>query len=230
MRGGALNASTVLARRGRDVAVFDTGMGHHTASLVAALAVEGLRPEDVTLVFNTHGHIDHSHNNAIFTRSRVFCSRRDRDWTLGMHAALSRTGTPAGADVVDFYPELASGAYDPKTVRKVLSIEKLLWDESRWGPAARCAWLEDLEPPPGIRVLPTPGHTPFHLSFAIDAGSSQVLVCGDALLVRNEDDTALPPMPQWSLERYRQSKAEIRRFNGIIVPGHDEPFVNDARD
>jgi hypothetical protein len=44
MRGGATRATSVLARRGREVAIFDTGMGHHGRSITAALAAEGLRP------------------------------------------------------------------------------------------------------------------------------------------------------------------------------------------
>ena len=39
MRGGATRASSVLARRGREIAVFDTGMGHHADALTAALVL-----------------------------------------------------------------------------------------------------------------------------------------------------------------------------------------------
>ena len=35
--------------------------------LISALASEGLRPEDITHVVNTHGHPDHMGNNNLFT-------------------------------------------------------------------------------------------------------------------------------------------------------------------
>jgi glyoxylase-like metal-dependent hydrolase (beta-lactamase superfamily II) len=226
MRGGATRASSVLARRGRDVAIFDTGMGHHERSFVAALAAEGLTPADVTLVFNTHAHIDHSHNNVLFPRARVFCSRRDRAWTRDVHAVLSAVADPGPEHVAPFYPEIAKGDYSPKLIRKVLGIEKLLWDHARWGPDAQACWLEDAPLPSGIQLLETPGHSPFHVSFVIDTGARPVLICGDALLLRGEEDYAAPMMPPWSLDVYRASQARIQAFDGIIVPGHDEAYEN----
>jgi glyoxylase-like metal-dependent hydrolase (beta-lactamase superfamily II) len=226
MRGGATRATSVLARRGREVAIFDTGMGHHERSFLVALASEGLTPDEVTLVFNTHGHIDHSHNNVLFPRARVFCSRKDRAWTREVHAVLSAVDYPGAEDVARFYPEIAGGAYSPKLIRKVLGIEKLLWDEARWGSSAQAVWLEDAPLPSGVSLIETPGHSPFHVSFAIETGGRPVLICGDALLLRGEEHYAAPMMPPWSLDVYRASQARIQAFDGIIIPGHDEPYDN----
>lgn len=224
VRGGALRASSVLARRGSEIAVFDTGLAHHRASLVAALAAQGLEPDDVTLVFNTHSHVDHSHNNALFRRARIFCSRRDREWTRALHETLARIERPTAEDVIAFYPEMASTAYDPKIVRKVLGIEKLLWDEKCWGHPSQFVWLEDETPPHGISVIETPGHAPHHVSYIIKTSSRPFLVTGDALLVRNEAHSALQLVPPYNLAAYQRSQALINSFGGHIVPGHDEPF------
>jgi N-acyl homoserine lactone hydrolase len=226
MRGGATRASTVLARRGRDVAVFDTGMGHHDRALAAALAAEGVTADDVTLVFNTHAHVDHSHNNILFPRARIYCSARDREWTRKMHDVLDRLDRPQPDDVAPFYPELAAGAFNPKLIRKVLGIEKLLWDPSRWGSPAQTVWLEDAELPEGISIMPTPGHSPDHVSFVIETGARPMLICGDALLLRGEEHYEAPMMPPWSSPIYRESQARITAFDGVIVPGHDEPYDN----
>jgi glyoxylase-like metal-dependent hydrolase (beta-lactamase superfamily II) len=226
MRGGATRASSILARRGADVAIFDTGMAHHAASFRAALLADGLSPEDVTLVFNTHAHVDHSHNNALFPRARLFCSARDREWTRAFHAALSAVDHPGPADVAPFYPEIATSGGTPKFIRKVVGIEKMLWDESRWGSLAQVAWLEQTTLPPGITLLDTPGHSPDHVSFVIETGDRPVLVCGDALLLRDEAVYEAPMMPPWSTALYRRSQDRIFAFDGLIVPGHDEPFDN----
>jgi N-acyl homoserine lactone hydrolase len=224
-RGGATRATTVLARRGRDVAVLDTGMGHHGRSILAALAAEGVAPEDVTLVFNTHAHVDHSHNNILFTRARIFCSARDREWTRQVHDVLSAHDRPSADEIEPFYPELAGGSFNPKVIRKVLGIEKLLWDEARWGPPAQAVWFEDdPELPSGISVMPTPGHSPHHVSFVIQTEARPVLVCGDALLLRGEEDYAAPMMPPWNTQIYLESQARIHAFDGLIMPGHDEPY------
>jgi N-acyl homoserine lactone hydrolase len=226
MRGGATRASSMLAKRGPEAAIFDTGMAHHVGSFRSALAAEGLSPEDVTLVFNTHAHVDHSHNNALFPRARIFCSARDRDWTRAFHAALSAVDHPGPEDVAAFYPEIAAGGSTPKVVRKVTGIEKLLWDESRWGPPEQAAWLEEATLPSGITLMETPGHSPHHVSFIIETAHRPVLVCGDALLLRDEAAYAAPMMPPWSTALYRESQARILAFAGLIVPGHDEPFEN----
>jgi len=225
MRGGATRATIALARRGRDIAVFDTGMGHHDRSIVAALAAVGVAPEDVTLVFNTHAHVDHSHNNILFTRARIFCSIRDREWTREVHDVLARHDQPEADEIAPFYPELAGGSFNPKLIRKVLGIEKMLWDESRWGPAHQAVWLEDgPELPSGISIMPTPGHSPHHVSFVIQTPDRPVLVCGDALLLKGEEDYEAPMMPPWNSKIYQESQARIHAFDGVIMPGHDEPY------
>ena len=226
MRGGATRASSLLARRGREVAIFDTGMGHHERAFAAALAAEGLAPQDVTLVFNTHAHVDHSHNNILFPRARIYCSARDRDWTRQMHDVLDRLDRPGPDDIAPFYPELAGGSFNPKLIRKVLGIEKLLWDPSRWGSPGQTVWLENATLPEGIRVVPTPGHSPHHVSFAIDTDARPVLICGDALLLRGEESYEAPMMPPWNTSMYRESQAHINAFDGVVVPGHDEPYDN----
>ena len=226
MRGGATRASTVLARRGDEVAIFDTGLAQHAGGLSSALAREHLTPDEVTLVFNTHAHVDHSHNNALFPRARIFFSARDREWTRRFHEVLAEAEDPGPAAIAAFYPDLAGSGASSKIVRKIAGIEKLLWDPNRWGRPDQAAHLESTPLPSGITALDTPGHAPFHVSFAIATARRAVLVCGDALLIRDEDVYGAPMMPPWSAEAYRGSQAAIRAFDGLIIPGHDEPFEN----
>ena len=230
IRGGATRATSVLARRGREIAVIDTGMGHHARSLTAALAAQGVRPDDVTLVLNTHAHVDHSHNNILFDRARILCSARDREWTREVHEVLDRHDQPEADEIAPFYPELAGGNFNPKLIRKVLGIEKMLWDVPRWGPLDRTEWLENVELPAGITIMPTPGHAPHHVSFAIETAGRPVLICGDALLLRGEENYDAPMMPPWNTPVYRESQARIHAFDGLIIPGHDEPFENTPRE
>ncbi|WP_352431506.1 MBL fold metallo-hydrolase [Pyrinomonas sp.] len=225
--GDPVRASVVLARRRpREVALFDTGLALHEVSLRAALAARGLAPEDVSMVFNTHAHVDHSHNNSLFARARIYCSARDRQWTRALHAALSATNEADAPELLRFYPDLASGAYDPKIVRKMFEIERLLWDDARLGDDRQCAWLEEASLPTGIHAIATPGHVPFHTSFIIDADPFPVLVAGDALLMRDEADAVLQLMPPHDPVAYHRSQLWVLSFHGLIVPGHDAPFMN----
>jgi len=222
-RGGATRATSVLARRGRDIAVLDTGMGHHEGLIVSALRYHGVAPDEVTLVFNTHAHVDHSHNNVLFPNASIYCSTGDRQWTLPVRDALARVETPGPEHITAFYPEMAAAAGE-KIVRKILGIEKMLWDPSRLGDRARVVPLETGELPTGITVIPTPGHSPFHLSFSIDTNDLPVVVCGDALLLRGEETYDAVMVPPWNSIEYNASRARLLERAALIVPGHDEPF------
>ena len=68
--GGWVAASaSVLLREGEQVVVTDPG--GNADALLAALALHQVRPEDVTTVFLTHGHIDHIVNLSLFPRALV---------------------------------------------------------------------------------------------------------------------------------------------------------------
>ncbi|MEO8074290.1 MAG: MBL fold metallo-hydrolase [Acidobacteriota bacterium] len=224
--GEPLRASSLLASNGVDIAVFDTGLPQHTNSFIAALKKFGVAPDDVTHVFNTHAHVDHSHNNSLFSNARIFCSRRDREWTRRFHETIAALENPSEQDVVAFYPETANYGFNTKILRKVLAIEKLVWDAVRWGGDAQTYWLEENSLPDGISVLPTPGHAPHHVSYIIQTGKRPVLLCGDALLVRDEEHANLSLVPPHNLAAYKNSQILVKAFDGIIIPGHDAPFDN----
>ena len=225
--GGALRSSSLLASNGVDIAVFDTGFPQHTNSFIAELAKFDVAPDDVTLVFNTHAHVDHSHNNSLFSNARICCSKRDREWTRSFHEAIADLENPSERDILAFYPEMANQKFDTKILRKVLALEKMLWDAARWGRDEQTCWLEENGSlPEGIAVLPTPGHAPHHVSYIIQTEHRPLLMCGDALLVRDEEHANLSLIPPHNLAKYRQSQTLIKSFDGIIVPGHDAPFDN----
>lgn len=229
MRGGALRATVVLARRAHHVAVIDTGFSHHTGSLVAALKEFGVAPDDVNIVLNTHAHVDHSHNNSIFRCAQVYASLAEREWTRGFYYALMRCAAPEPEDVLESYPEMLAAienaACSRKIVRKVLGIEKLTWDESRWDNGKKVIPIETAQPPDGITILPTPGHSPHHVSIIINTETRPALVAGDALLVRDEHARSeLQIIPPYNSAQYRRSQQLIATFKGVVIPGHDEPF------
>jgi len=191
---------------------------------VRELGRRGIAPRDVTVVFNTHAHVDHSHNNVLFPAAKIVCSARDRAWTRAVHDVLAREDTPGAEHIMRFYPEVAGGGYNAKLVRKILAVEKMLWDPTRLGDDAQAVWLEDTPTLPGVRVVETPGHSPHHVSYVIETGRAPVLVCGDALLLKGEEDYGAPMMPQWSTAAYAESRARLCQFRGVVVPGHDEPY------
>ncbi len=224
--GEPFRASSLLASNGVDIAILDTGLPQHSNSLIAALNNFGVKPEDITLVFNTHSHVDHSHNNSLFENAKIYCSKLDREWTFGFHETLASADDPLADEVRAFYPEMATSKFDIKIVSKVFAIEKMVWCKERWGREDQFCWIEEAVLPAGIKVLPTPGHSPHHLSYIIETDERPVLLCGDALLTRDEENSNLSLIPPFNLENYKNSQKLIGAFDGIIVPGHDLPFDN----
>ncbi|MBU1018791.1 MBL fold metallo-hydrolase [Patescibacteria group bacterium] len=62
-----LSSGPVLIKNVRDeIILVDPGAFSHADKLVAALSDEGLNPEDIDFVLNTHHHLDHTSNNYLF--------------------------------------------------------------------------------------------------------------------------------------------------------------------
>lgn len=148
-----------LLQVGRELVVIDTGYGEDThggltGHLLEDLARAGHRPEDVTLVVATHAHGDH-----IKGHTRLHAHGR-RPTFVRAHYLLSRAdwdwfGGPGHAP--EFDDHLA-------TLRRGGRL--LLFD------GETCL-------APGVRLWPTPGHTPGHTSVVVEAGGACVIFLGD---------------------------------------------------
>src|SRR5882757_8098256 len=84
MEGHMLGASSILLKNPSRAIVVDTGLANQRNALTTALKKQGLEPDDVDLVLNTHLHVDHSNNNCIFRRARIIASRHNYEWTLAL--------------------------------------------------------------------------------------------------------------------------------------------------
>jgi N-acyl homoserine lactone hydrolase len=70
----------------------DTGIGdmpeklsryypvHRDSNLRDSLSVEGIGPDDISIIINTHLHFDHAGNNRLFPRARIFVQKRELDF------------------------------------------------------------------------------------------------------------------------------------------------------
>ncbi len=154
----------LLIDTGEQLLLVDTGLGAASQGgmgiLLDSLREAGHTPDEIDRVIISHGHGDHINGltdesgNLIYPNARfVFWRSEWEHWTD--EAWLSER------------PEMAAQA-----ARKHLP------------PLKDHLQLVDSESDivPGVRALPTPGHTPGHLSLLISSGGEHLIYVGDAFL------------------------------------------------
>jgi glyoxylase-like metal-dependent hydrolase (beta-lactamase superfamily II) len=134
-------------------------MGGIDGRLLAELHAAGVRPEEVDTVFFTHLHPDHV------------------GWNLSQGGANPRPTFPRARYVVH---QTDWATFKQPEVQAATSFP--FWEETL-GPLETLGVLDLL---PGERALtseitaiPTPGHTPGHMSLAIVSGGQRALIMGD---------------------------------------------------
>jgi len=137
----------------------DAGMGtHRTGDFVAgqtlgALETLGIGPETIEMVIQTHMHFDHIGGTLSEERAAVFPNARHVHHTTEWEH-WSKAESPGG--------EAARWIMEPLLDEGLVDFID-----------------EDLIVGDGVEAVPTPGHTPGHVSVRVKSGSTEVLIGGD---------------------------------------------------
>ena len=169
----------LIRSQGRTILV-DTGIGPNPPALLGGrpgrlpeeLKANGISPEEIDTVFITHGHPDHVAWNLVdgtaarFPRAR-YVMHRD-EWE--------------GLEKLDaIFVQVANTTYIHQTatplrglgVLDLLDGEKALTDE--------------------VTAIPTPGHTPGHMSLIVSSGGERACITGDVIV-----HPAMITEPDWA--------------------------------
>lgn len=207
--------SWLLRRNGRTILV-DTCVGadkerphwpawhrRDGASWLVALAAEGLRPEDIDIVFCTHLHADHVGWNTrlidgrwvpTFPNARYIVSRQEYQYWEAAAATADRHG--AFADSVT--PVMEAGRMD---------LVDDGWDLAR-----------------GLTLLAAPGHTPGHTCLHVTGGPGAVF-CGDVVhspvqLAHPDWSSAFCSDPDLARRTRKALLDDLADSERFLVPGH----------
>jgi glyoxylase-like metal-dependent hydrolase (beta-lactamase superfamily II) len=179
------------------------GAGGRTA-LEDAIAAAGFRPEDVSLVINSHLHFDHAGGNTFAdARGAVRPSFPNARYVVQAgeyhYATHTNERTAASYFARNYVPLAEAGLYDfVDGEREVVA---------------------------GIRTIPTPGHTPFHQGILVDGGGERAFFIAD--LVPTASHLPLPWImgydvePLVTLETKRRILAQAAAEEWLVVFEHD---------
>lgn len=169
----AASFTPLVVETGANVVLIDTGLGTSPGfidgggQLIPSLEAVGIAPEDVDTVVFTHAHVDHvagavdAQGAPAFPNARYVMAKEEHDfWTSPERLA-------------QVFPDAATAEERSGPFLSILPAirDRLeLVDENG-----------EAEVVPGVRLLPTYGHTPGHCSLVLASEGEQLAVTGDAV-------------------------------------------------
>ena len=200
--------------------------GHRNASRSArnsqSPGTPGLRPSDIQIVINSHFHIDHVLNNALFPGSEIFGSQESYDWCRAVYSDLLDKQNWETL-ILKYYPETFEYERAKELMAKLRKLALRWWDPKRLGNPSQFRWIEKHALPADLEGLLTSGHVPGHVSIIVHGGERRTVIAGDALLSRRHDEEVLTMIPH-SRKQFQQDRGRILAMGARIVPGHDAEF------
>ncbi|MGE0601358.1 MAG: MBL fold metallo-hydrolase [Dehalococcoidia bacterium] len=220
-----LSLNCMVVRSGEDVLLVDTGLGNKLESavrersypgeyglLLEGLAAIGMRPEDITVVANTHLHADHCGWNTI----------KDEQGNLKPTFPNARYYIQKGEFEAASHPnERTRGTYFAENFEPLVKSGQLELVEG------------EVEMMAGARFWATPGHTQDHASIALTSQGQTALYTGDLVhhavqVERPAWIAAFDVLPLMSLESKKKLAERAINDNALLICVHN-PFPGVGR-
>jgi N-acyl homoserine lactone hydrolase len=183
---------------------------HPDEELGPQLEAIGIRPRDVREVVLTHLHTDHAGGLAHVTGSRVWVSRGELAYASGI------TGRGRG-----YLPHRWPRWWQPEFIR---------FEPRSIGGFSEAMLLTRRG---DVLIVPTPGHTPHHVSVLV-CGEPSFLLAGDtsyteSLLLAGKVD-GVSPEPRVTRRTFDRIVALAHERPLVYLPSHDPDSANRLRD
>lgn len=176
--GGKVTVVDTCVGDGKDLPS-DPAWDHQHFGLIEKMRAAGFDPDGVDMVLCTHLHLDHVGINTrledgawvpTFPNARYLFARTEYEYWKA--EAEAEPVDPATLDKP--FEKYRAGFAATQRLVHAQSVEPVM--------RAGLAELVDApcEPLPGIRLVPTAGHTPGHVSVEVSSGGEAALITGDA--------------------------------------------------
>jgi glyoxylase-like metal-dependent hydrolase (beta-lactamase superfamily II) len=167
------------------------------------LAGLGIEIPDVRRVVVTHMHTDHIGGVHHFEGREILVTPKELATASGLSGRIN-----------GFLPQHLPDWFAPREIELV---------DEPFGPFERSMPLTDAG---DVRVVPTPGHTPGHVSVVVDEGDRVLFLAGDtsyteALMLEGAVD-GVSPNPKAARDSMERIAELCRRRPTVYLPTHDE--------
>jgi glyoxylase-like metal-dependent hydrolase (beta-lactamase superfamily II) len=214
----AVGLNCLLVRSQDKLILVETGVGNKTTriprgsgvaqagTLVEDMARQGIRPEDVDIVINTHLHFDHCGGNTTY-----------RDGKLALTFPRARYFLQKGEwDEANHPNERTRASYLPENLEPLADSRQLELVEG------------EAEVIKGVRILPAPGHTAAHTIVEVASAGQTALYIGDLvqhplMLERLAWISSFDVLPMVSLETKKRILERAIAENDLLVCVHCPP-------
>lgn len=193
----------------RDIYGVENQGAEGRTALEDALAVLGHRPEDVKIVVDTHLHFDHAGGNTCIAPDDA--ERRVRPAFPNARYVIHRREF----EFASHANERTQGSYFERNWRPVVEAGQA---DFRDGPAGEIV--------PGIRVLVTPGHTPWHWSVLIERQGETLFYPADVIPTAHH--LPLPWIMGYDVEPLRTLETKRALYTRGIAEGWRVVFEHDV--
>lgn len=192
------HATTTLIRSGKHHILVDPGL---PAQALGARLFErtGLRPEQIDIVFLTNFRPAHRAGLKLFDRAKVLIHEVEQQATS------------------QFLRRMLDQAPEEDLDRKVF-IEELELVESLTPAPDKLAEQVDL--------FPLFGYTPGTCGLLVAAAAQTTIIAGDAVPTRDHFLTGQVLPDTYDIKQAQEALAEVYEIADLIVPGHDNVFLN----
>lgn len=165
----------------------------------------GASPDDIAIVINTHLHFDHAGGNTY----------RDERGQLRVSFPKARYVVKRGEYDYATHPnERTSASYFERNFMPVVKAHKFEFV------------IREKEIVTGVRVVPTPGHTPFHQSVLIESGGEKAFFLAD--MCPTSSHVPLPWIMGYDVEPLVTLETKRRIFRQAEAEGWLLIFEHDA--
>jgi len=192
------HATCTLIRSGKQTLLVDPGL---PAAALAARLYErtGLRPEQINTVFLTNFRPAHRAGLGLFTKARILIHEVEQQ---AVRAHLER-----------MFEEAPEADIDRGYIRQDLQLISSLT-------AADDRVADQLD------LFPLPGYTPGNCGLLIKLPTASVLLAGDAAPTQDHFLAGQVLPDAYDIEAAQESLREVYEIADLIIPGHDNLFVN----